>query len=211
MYTGIVKAVRPLTAVTPHLGHTQFVIDFTDELLADLKIGASVSVEGTCMTVTEVAGPCVTFEAMSATLDRTNLRRFKSGDFVNIERSAKMNDEVGGHLMAGHVATTAEAVELSIRDEGAFIRFRVPTKWSKYVFPRGFLGVNGCSLTVAEVDHDTITINLIPETLRQTTFASYQPGDLLNIEVDHQTMVLVDLVERTIAGTLSRVSPASLV
>ncbi|MDH6233768.1 riboflavin synthase alpha subunit [Mesorhizobium soli] len=78
------------------------------------------------MTVTEVAGTCVTFEAMSATLDRTNLRRFKSGNFVNIERSAKMNGEVGGHLMAGHVATTAEVIDLSVRDEGAFIRFRVP-------------------------------------------------------------------------------------
>ncbi|KQU88089.1 riboflavin synthase subunit alpha [Ensifer sp. Root31] len=211
MYTGIVKAVRPLTGVTPYAGHTQFAIDFTDELLADLKIGASVSVEGTCMTVAGLAGPRVTFEAMSATLNRTNLRRFKSGDVVNIERSARMNEEVGGHLMAGHVATTAEVVELSVREEGAFIRFHVPAKWAKYIFPRGFLGVNGCSLTVAEVEDNVVTINLIPETLRQTTFASYQPGDLLNIEVDHQTVVLFDVVERTIAGSLSRISAAALV
>jgi len=207
MYTGIVKAVRPLIDVSAHVGSTQFVIDFTDELLDELKVGASVSVEGTCMTVTRQTGPRVTFEAMKATLDRTNLRRFKTGDFVNIERSARMNDEVGGHLMAGHVATTAEVVELSIREEGAFIRFRVPPEWIKYIFSRGFLGVNGCSLTVAEVEGDTVTVNLIPETLRQTTFASYGPGDLVNIEVDHQTMVLVDVVERTIAATLSRAVP----
>lgn len=118
-----------------------------------------------------------------------------------------MNAEVGGHLMAGHIATTAEVVELSIKETGAFITFRMPPQWGKYVFPRGFIGVNGCSLTVADVEDNVVTINLIPETLRQTTFARYQAGELLNIEVDHQTMVLVDVVERTIKSTLAREMP----
>ncbi|MCE6983895.1 riboflavin synthase, partial [Pseudomonas frederiksbergensis] len=87
----------------------------------------------------------------TATLERTNLCAFKAGQGVNIERSAKMNAEVGGHLMAGHIATTAEIVELSIKETGAFIKFRMPPEWGKYVFPRGFIGVNGCSLTVADV------------------------------------------------------------
>lgn len=207
MYTGIVQAVRPLSAVRPLTGRTEFEIDFTDELLEELKLGASVSVEGTCMSVTGISGSKVTFDAMTATLERTNLGRFQTGDAVNIERSAKMNAEVGGHLMAGHVATTAEVVDISIREEGAFIRFHVPGNWAKYVFPRGFLGVNGCSLTVADVEEGVVTIFLIPETLRQTTFTNYQAGDFLNIEVDHQTMVLVDVIERTLVGTLSRVMP----
>ncbi|WAC00142.1 MULTISPECIES: riboflavin synthase subunit alpha [Pseudomonas] len=204
MYTGIVQAVRPLLAVTNYPGHNQFTIDLTPELLEDLKIGASVSVEGTCLSVTEIDGTQVKFDAMTATLERTNLRCFKAGQGVNIERSAKMNAEVGGHLMAGHVATTAEIVELSIEETGAFITFRMPPQWAKYVFPRGFLGVNGCSLTVADVDDTLVTINLIPETLRQTTFAHYKAGELINIEVDHQTMVLVDVVERTLKATLAR-------
>ena len=204
MYTGIVQAVRPLLDVTTYPGHNQFTIDLTPELLDELKIGASVSVEGTCLSVTEIDGTQVRFDAMTATLERTNLRFFKAGQGVNIERSAKMNAEVGGHLMAGHIATTAEIVELSIKETGAFIRFRMPPEWGKYVFPRGFIGVNGCSLTVADVEDNVVTINLIPETLRQTTFAHYKAGDLLNIEVDHQTMVLVDVVERTIKGTLAR-------
>jgi len=203
MYTGIVQAVRPLLDVTTYPGHNQFTIDLTPELLDELKIGASVSVEGTCLSVTEIDGSQVRFDAMTATLERTNLSSFKPGRSVNIERSAKMNAEVGGHLMAGHIATTAEIVELSIKETGAFIKFRTP-QWGKYVFPRGFIGVNGCSLTVADVEDNVITINLIPETLRQTTFASYHTGELLNIEVDHQTMVLVDVVERTIKGTLAR-------
>lgn len=204
MYTGIVQAVRPLLDVTTYPGHNQFTIDLTPELLDELKIGASVSVEGTCLSVTEIDGSQVRFDAMTATLERTNPSSFKPGRSVNIERSAKMNAEVGGHLMAGHIATTAEIVELSIKETGAFIKFRMPPRWGKYVFPRGFIGVNGCSLTVADVEDNVITINLIPETLRQTTFASYHTGELLNIEVDHQTMVLVDVVERTIKGTLAR-------
>ncbi|MBK5003684.1 riboflavin synthase subunit alpha [Pseudomonas sp. S32] len=204
MYTGIVQAVRPLLDVTRHPGHNQFTIDLTPALLDDLKVGASVSVEGTCLSVTEIDGTQVRFDAMTATLERTNLRTFVSGHQVNIERSAKMNAEVGGHLMAGHIATTAEVVELCIAESGAFVRFRMPAEWGKYVFARGFIGVNGCSLTVADIDDNVVTINLIPETLRQTTFARYTPGDLLNIEVDHHTMVLVDVVERTIKSTLAR-------
>jgi len=204
MYTGIVQAVRPLLAVNTYPGHNEFTIDLTPELLEELKIGASVSVEGTCLSVTEIDGTRVKFDAMTATLERTNLRFFKPGQGVNIERSAKMNAEIGGHLMAGHIASTAEIVELSIQETGAFIQFRMPPEWAKYVFPRGFLGVNGCSLTVADVDDTLITINLIPETLRQTTFANYKAGELINIEVDHQTMVLVDVVERTLKGTLAR-------
>ncbi|MCT8165708.1 MULTISPECIES: riboflavin synthase subunit alpha [unclassified Pseudomonas] len=204
MYTGIVQAVRPLLNVTRYPGHNQFTIDLTPELLEELKIGASVSVEGTCLSVTEIDGSQVRFDAMTATLERTNLRFLSAGQGVNIERSAKMNAEVGGHLMAGHIACTAEIVELSIEETGAFIKFRMPPEWAKYVFARGFLGVNGCSLTVADVEDGVVTINLIPETLRQTTFARYQAGDLLNIEVDHQTMVLVDVVERTLKGTLAR-------
>lgn len=204
MYTGIVQAVRPLLDIARHPGHNQFTIDLTPALLDDLKIGASVSVEGTCLSVTEIEGTQVRFDAMTATLERTNLRNLQPGQGVNIERSAKMNAEVGGHLMAGHIATTADIVDISIADAGAYIKFRMPPEWAKYVFARGFIGVNGCSLTVADIDDNVVTINLIPETLRQTTFTRYKKGDLLNIEVDHHTMVLVDVVERTIRNTLAR-------
>ncbi|MBF8764625.1 riboflavin synthase subunit alpha [Pseudomonas parafulva] len=204
MYTGIVQAVRPLLDVARHPGHNQFTIDLTPALLDDLKIGASVSVEGTCLSVTEIEGTHVRFDAMTATLERTNLRCLQAGQGVNIERSAKMNAEVGGHLMAGHIATTADIVDISIAATGAYIKFRMPPEWAKYVFSRGFIGVNGCSLTVADIEDNVVTVNLIPETLRQTTFTRYQEGDLLNIEVDHHTMVLVDVVERTIRNTLAR-------
>lgn len=202
MYTGIVQAVRPLADIATYPGGKTFTVAFTDALLDGLKLGASVNIEGVCLSVTGVSGNHVTFDAMNATLERTNLDGLAKGDGVNLERSAKMTDENGGHVIAGHVATTAVVEEISTAEERAFIRFRVPEEWAKYIFPRGYLAVNGCSLTVAEVENNLFTINLIPETLRQTTFSRYRPGDRLNIEVDHQTMVLVDVIERTVSRVL---------
>jgi riboflavin synthase len=204
MYTGIVQTVAPIKSIIRHDGYTTFSIELPQRLMIDLQIGASVNVEGVCLSVTSMQGTTVTFDAMDATLERTNLGSLNTGDGVNIERSAKPTDENGGHNIAGHIATTAELVGAKMEMPGAHIRFRVPEEWAKYVFKRGYLAVNGASLTVAEAEGDQFTINLIPETLRQTTFPRYKPGDALNIEVDHQTMVMVDVVERTLERLMSK-------
>lgn len=206
MYTGIVQAVAPVTQIIRHDGYTQFHIEFPERLIEGLQIGGSVSVEGVCLSATSITGRIVTFDAMDATLERTNLSDLEVGDTVNLERSAKPNDENGGHAMAGHIATTGTLVSIKSEMPGAHIRFSVPEEWAKYIFPRGFLAVNGASLTVAEAKDNVFQINLIPETLRQTTFPRYKTGDRLNIEVDHQTMVMVDVVERT----LTRLLPARI-
>lgn len=204
MYTGIVQTVAPVEKIVRKDGYTTFHIHLPERLMTDLQVGASISVEGVCLSVTSMAGTVVTFDAMDATLERTNLGTLKAGDQVNIERSAKPTDENGGHNIAGHIATTAELVAAKMDMPGAFIQFKVPEDWAKYVFKRGYLAVNGASLTVAEAEQDVFTINLIPETLRQTTFPRYKTGDFLNIEVDHQTMVMVDVVERTLERLMAR-------
>lgn len=206
MYTGIVQAVAKVAARSSQDGFDTFAIDFPPEILTDLKIGGSVAVEGVCLSATEIEGSRVSFDAMTITLERTNLGRLAPGSRVNVERSAKMNDENGGHPIAGHISCTAEIVALKTEEPGAFVTFRVPGDWAKYVFDRGFLAVNGASLTVAEAKDDTFTIYLIPETLRQTTFPDYRAGDRVNIEVDHQTKITVDVMERT----LERLLPAYL-
>lgn len=204
MYTGIVRAVVPVTRITQNAGFRSFELDFPPEQTTHLDIGASVSVEGVCLSVTAVNGTRVSFDAMDATLGRTNLGALSEGETVNIERSAKMTDENGGHVVSGHVSCAAELVEIHTDDDGALIRFRVAPEWGKYIFPRGFLAVNGCSLTVAEAEGDLFTIYLIPETLRQTSFRRYVAGDRVNIEVEHQTMVTVDVIERTLENLLPR-------
>lgn len=209
MYTGIVQAVRPIAEVAPYAGGTAFTLDFTPRLLEDLAIGASVSVEGVCLSVTKIEGAKVSFDAMSATLERTNLGAIGARGEVNVERSAKPTDENGGHEIAGHIATTARITALDVTSPQAWIRFEVGADWAKFIFTRGFLAVNGCSLTVAEkwdrADGSAeFQINLIPETLRQTTFTRYAAGDELNIEVHHQTMVLVTTIEQTLSAMVPK-------
>ncbi|MBT9385062.1 riboflavin synthase subunit alpha [Pseudooceanicola sp. CBS1P-1] len=198
MYTGIVQTVASVASVTEHKGFRSFVIDIDPDHLEDLKIGGSVAIEGVCLSATVIEGSKVSFDAMTMTLERTNLSRLAPGMAVNVERSAKMSDENGGHPIAGHISCTAEIVALKTEEDGAFLRFRVPAEWSKYIFDRGFIAINGASLTVAEAEGQEFTVYLIPETLRQTTFRDYQPGDHVNIEVDHQTKVTVDVMERTL-------------
>ena len=207
MYTGIVQDVRPVAAISRYPGGREISLSFTPALLADLAIGGSVSVEGVCLSVTRIEGDTVSFDAMNATLARTNLCRLTTGGRANVERSARPGEENGGHAIAGHIAATAELVAIETDLADAFICFRIAPEWAKYVFPRGFLAVNGCSLTVAEhepggPEGDLFRINLIPETLRQTTFRDYRVGDRLNIEVDHPTMVMVDTIERTLKSVL---------
>ncbi|MFV0244985.1 MAG: riboflavin synthase subunit alpha [Qingshengfaniella sp.] len=202
MYTGIVQTVSTVVSVAEHPRYRSFVVEIVAVHLQDLKIGGSVAVEGVCLSVTGIEGTRVSFDAMTMTLERTNLARLEAGTRVNIERSARMNDENGGHPIAGHISCTAELVAMKTDEDGAHIRFRVPPEWSKYIFDRGFVAVNGASLTVAEVEGDVFTIYLIPETLRQTTFRDYRPGDRINIEVDHQTKVTVDVMERTLERLL---------
>lgn len=204
MYTGIVQTVAPVTRLTRNDGHISMDVALPEDMLRDLKIGGSVSVEGVCLSATAITGDTVSFDAMDATLDRTNLGRLNEGARVNIERSAKPGDENGGHELAGHVSCTAEIVNLKTDGPGAFLKFRVPPEWSRFIFARGFLAVNGASLTVAEAEGDVFTIYLIPETLRQTTFPDYRVGDRLNIEVDHQTMITVTVLERTLERVLPR-------
>lgn len=207
MYMGLVQGVARVAKAEYLPGRIAFTLEFPAGLADGLVLGASVSVEGVCLSVTNIAGDLIGFDATKGTLDSTNLGSLRN-DQVNIERSAKLGDEIGGHMVAGHVSATAEIVgfETAIEDH-MWISLRLPMPWSRYVFNRGFLAVNGCSLTVAAVEDDVITINLIPETLRQTTFGLYRSGDRVNIEVDQQTMVLVETIERTVSSVLERLLP----
>ncbi|MBE3638818.1 riboflavin synthase subunit alpha [Mangrovicoccus algicola] len=204
MYTGIVQTVAPVTRLSRHEGHVSLTLDLPQARVADLQVGGSVAVEGVCLSATAIEGTEVSFDAMTATLERTNLGRLEPGGRANVERSMRMDEENGGHVVAGHVSCTAELVAVKTDGAGAHLAFRVPAPWSGYIFERGFLAVNGCSLTVAEAAGDVFTIYLIPETLRQTTFPDYRVGDAVNIEVDHQTKVTVDVLERTLERLLPR-------
>ena len=201
MYTGIVQALLPVTEVEELAGLKRFHLDFLDELLQGLELGASVGLNGVCLTVTAMEGARVTFEAIAETLRITNLSGVAAGTLVNIERSAKAGVEVGGHVLAGHIVATAPIISVSTSENNRRLTFRGEADWLKYVFDKGFLALNGASLTVADLDRDgtTFSVNLIPETLRRTNFANLREGDEVNVEVDQQTQAIVDTVERVLA------------
>lgn len=206
VFTGIVQAVLPLVRVDFHPGYRSFTLAFPEALRADLKIGASVAIDGTCLTVVSIGGAEIRFDAVDGTLDITNLGDRKAGDRVNVERSFRPGDENGGHVVSGHVTGTAPITAIDTAGARRFVSFRIPEEDRKYIFAKGFLALNGASLTVAEIDAETgiHTVNLIPETIRQTSLADFSVGDRLNFEVEAQTRVLVDTMERVMTRFLAR-------
>lgn len=206
MYMGLVQGVADVVEAERLPGRIAYTLRLPSHLTEGLVLGASVSVEGVCLSVTSIDGDLIGFDATKGTLDTTNLGTL-GHDRLNIERSAKLGDEIGGHLVAGHISGTAEIVGFEKNAEDhMWLKIRVPEPWCRYVFNRGFLAINGCSLTVAAVEGDVFTINLIPETLRQTTFPLYAVGERVNFEVDHQTMVLVETVERSVSSVFERLA-----
>jgi riboflavin synthase len=197
MYTGIVQRVANIIAVDKKTGLNTLKIAFDDYLLNHLTVGASVAVDGVCLTVTTIEKHQVSFDVMQETLNKTTLGLLNAGDKVNIERSAKQGDEIGGHILSGHIEGRAEIVNITESENNYILEFSCPQEWMKYILPKGFIAINGASLTI--VDTQTtggFNVYLIPETLRATTFKQKRLGDSVNIEIDNQTKVIVSTVER---------------
>ena len=162
----------------------------------DLEIGASVTNNGVCLTVTEVNGDLVSFDLMQETLRITNLGAVKVGDHVNIERAMQMGTEIGGHLLSGHVYCTATISDIIASENNRQIWFELPSAdVMKYILTKGFVAVDGISLTIGEVKGAQFCVNLIPETLQRTLMGQRKVGDIVNIEIDPQTQAIVDTVE----------------
>ena len=205
MYTGIVQACLEIQLADRKPGLLTFGLTLPPELSEAVTLGASIAVNGCCFTVTSMApkdlGLDVTFDAIAETQALTNLRDIEIGTQVNVERSAKQDVEIGGHVLSGHIIDTATVAEIEFTENNCRVMFKAGAAWLKYVFDKGYLAINGASLTVAAVDRDagTFAINLIPETLKRTNFATLQVGDAVNIEVESQSQVIVDTVERIMA------------
>ncbi|GAA0784428.1 riboflavin synthase subunit alpha [Marinobacterium sediminicola] len=199
MFTGIVQGMASVTGCEQNAGIMQLELELPQTHADKLSLGASIAVNGTCLTITEYNGNRVRFDVIDTTLQLTNLGTLAAGDKVNFERAARIGDEIGGHLMSGHILCRAEIVEVRSSGNNRKIRFATPAEAAPYLLPKGFVGLNGCSLTLAEVDTESFSISLIPETLKQTTFGLLQVGDSVNLEVDPQTQAVVDTVQRYMA------------
>jgi riboflavin synthase len=151
---------------------------------SDAKHGDSIAVNGVCLTVVGESEGAFTADVMRETLVRSSLGSLSPGDFVNLERAARLDARIGGHLVQGHVDGTAQVAEIRPSENWTLVRFTLPTNLARYVVEKGSITVDGVSLTVVEAADDSFTVSLIPETLAATTLGSRAVGDLVNLEVD---------------------------
>ncbi len=197
MFTGIVQGTAEVLEIEEKPNFRTHIIKMPQALLPGLELGASVAHNGCCLTVTAVAGDQVSFDLIKETLRLTNLQDLQVGDRVNIERAAKFSDEIGGHLMSGHIVTTAAIVKVINSENNREVWFKPQDEQQmKYILHKGFIGIDGISLTVGEVTRTKFCVHLIPETLARTTLGNKRLGQTVNIEIDPHTQAIVDTVER---------------
>ncbi|EGJ10661.1 riboflavin synthase [Rubrivivax benzoatilyticus] len=211
MFTGIVQGIATVAALADRPGLRSFTLRFPPGFADGLAIGASVAVDGVCLTVTELEGSdAARFDVMQQSLSLTTLGTLAEGSRVNVERAARDGAEIGGHPLSGHVDFTATVAEVRRPENNHVLRIAVPAPWMRYVFPKGYIAINGASLTVAEADREAgwFEVWLIPETLRQTTFGDKAPGAALNVEIERATQVFVDTVRATLEERLGPLLPA---
>jgi riboflavin synthase len=205
MFTGIVQGTARIVDIIKKGNFQTHVVEFENPFLENLQIGASIAHNGCCLTVTKIDNRRVFFDLMQETLRITNLGDLKIGDHVNIERAAKFGDEIGGHQMSGHILFTAEISAVLKSENNCQIEFKIAQQYQRYIFTKGYIGIDGISLTIGDTKIETdsgesyFNVNLIPETLQRTNIGSKQPGDRINIEIDPQTQAIVDTVERVLA------------
>lgn len=215
MFTGIVQGTARIAALADRPGLRTFTLAFPAGFCQGLEVGASVACNGVCLTVTSVRPQQeqADFDVMLQSLNVTTLGTLGVGGALNVERAAKDGAEIGGHPLSGHVDFQAQLQSIRQPENNHVLRIGVPAPWMRYVFAKGYIAVDGASLTVAEAGRERdgsgwFEVWLIPETLRMTTFGSKREGDAFNIEIERQTQVFVDTVRAAIDERLGPLVPA---
>jgi riboflavin synthase len=188
MFTGIITDIGEIVSLEDH-GSTKRIGISCGYPLDSIPIGASIANAGVCLTVTTLAArgnkdTLFTVDASSETIDVTTVGNWKVGDKVNLERALRIGDELGGHIVSGHVDGVAEIVSRRDQDGTSHFVFRAPKELSKYIAQKGSVALNGTSLTVNHVEGDDFTVMMIPHTLSVTTWGNARVGDKVNIEID---------------------------
>jgi riboflavin synthase len=197
MFTGIVTDVGQVRHIEKR-GDTHFVIA-TQYDVAAIEIGASISCSGACMTVVDKGNDkdrWFAFTASGETLSKTTLGDWKIGDAVNLERAMRVGDELGGHIVTGHVDGVAEVKSVLPEGESQRVIFEAPVSVARFIAPKGSVALDGISLTVNEVDGTRFGVNIIPHTSKVTTFGRLKPGAKVNLEVDLMARYVARLVTR---------------
>ena len=195
MFTGIVEELGSVQAVTD-LGDAARLSITGPTVTSDARPGDSIAVNGVCLTVVDIIDGAFTADVMLETLRRSSLGAVVPGSPVNLERAARVDSRLGGHIMQGHVDGVATVLAVEPTENWTTVSFALPAGLARYVVEKGSIAVDGVSLTVVHVDDESFSVSLIPTTLAHTTLGTRRPGDVVNIEVD----VIAKYVERLLPG-----------
>lgn len=183
MFTGIIEDKGIVEMVKPSEKSATLTIR-SEEIVSDLKVGDSVSVNGVCLTVTTFDKSRFTVDAVPETMTRSNLGILKAGSMVNLERALQVGGRMGGHMVSGHVDAQGEIRKIDNDENAVWFTIGVDAEQIRYLIPKGSVAVNGISLTVVDVEEDRFTVSVIPHSLSETTLNEMKTGDRVNIEVD---------------------------
>jgi riboflavin synthase len=195
MFTGIIQSVSLDSTFKQKKFGVELILKVEPSFTKDLKIGDSVAVNGVCLTVTRFDKNQINFDVIHESLKTTNLNKNYRKLNLNLERSLKMGDEIGGHLVSGHVHEIAEVKSFKEGKERILTINKTP-KVKDYIFQKGYVAINGIGLTVSDSNENDFSVSLIPETIKATNLSLIDKGDFLNIEADQQTIAIVETVKK---------------
>jgi riboflavin synthase len=195
MFTGLVETRATIVEVLPEPPGKRLLV-LVPSFAGEVSLGESVAVNGCCLTVVEIEADRLAFEAGPETLQRTNLGGLTAGSFVNLERSLRLNDRLGGHLVTGHIDGLATLDRRNDSGEWSMFWFRTSPQWTGQMVSKGSIAVDGVSLTLVDVEAERFSVALIPHTLEVTTLGQLQVGDAVNLETD----LLAKYVQKQLAG-----------
>lgn len=192
MFTGIVEEIGKVIEITDKVSDK----DFTIESKVDLKIGDSIAVNGVCLTVIEKTMQSFKVSAANETLKLTNLSQLSLNDLVNLESSLSLNKPIGGHIVQGHVATTTSIIAMKPIGEAIYFRFAKPLDLKNYIVNKGYIAIDGVSLTICAEEKDWFEVMMILHTLMVTIGQNYKVNSIVNLEVDIFARYLEKIYER---------------
>lgn len=199
MFTGIVEEVGRIERASAEGGNLKLRIKASG-VLSDLKVGDSININGACQTVIGKSSDSFMVEAIEETLRKTNLGQLRRNDPVNLERSLRFSDRLGGHLVTGHVDCVGE-VKSVVKKDGSFLyEFELSDEYSAYLVEKGSVAIDGISLTIVQVKDNSFTVSIVPFTLQNTILGTKRAGDLVNIETD----LIGKYVERIVTSQRDR-------
>ena len=203
MFSGIVQGTGKVQKITAKKSYISIEISAPKNFNKKLKKGASISVNGVCLTSLDSGQRKLKFDVINETLSKTNISKLKKGSLVNLERSITASTEIGGHLMSGHIHFSGRVEKILTKNTNKDLQIKFPRKYKEYIFEKGYIGLNGCSLTLGKVNKDSFYVHLIPETLEVTNLNVLKKGSLVNIEIDQNTIAVVETVKNSLAAQKS--------